>query len=96
MPDIPPHAWFREKLQALLAEAETAGYTRDVAEAVITDLMNGALAAPAPPPDENWARDQGEPTGAASEMPAHRSVTDEGLLQETQIDYTQVLPHGAI
>jgi hypothetical protein len=36
---------------------------------VITDLMNGALAASVPPPDENWARDPGEPAGAASEMP---------------------------
>jgi hypothetical protein len=80
-PSIPAHDWFRPKLVALLAEAEEAGYARDVAEAVITDLMNGALAAALPPPEEGWARDPGEPAGAASEMPQPISV--EGDLADT-------------
>jgi hypothetical protein len=80
-PSIPAHDWFRPKLVALLAEAEEAGYARDVAEAVITDLMNGALAAALPPPEEGWARDPGEPVGAASEMPQPISV--EGDLADT-------------
>ena len=35
------HAWLRPKLLALLAEAESAGIARDVAVAVIIDLMTG-------------------------------------------------------
>jgi hypothetical protein len=81
---IPAHDWFRPKLVALLAQAEQAGYARDVAEAVITDLMNGALAAAVPPsetPDEAWARDPGEAQGAAGEMPQPASA--EGDLADT-------------
>ena len=59
------HDWFRPRLQALLGEAEQAGYARDVAEAVITDLMNGALADAIPVrEDADWNRDIGEPDGA--------------------------------
>ncbi len=81
MPEISAHAWFGEKLAALLAEGERAGYARDVAEAVITDLMNGEFAAPVPPPDENWSRDPGENEGAASEMPLHQSVATESAVE---------------
>ena len=65
------HDWFRPRLTALLADAARAGYPRDVAQAVITDLVNGSLIAgePAPPIDENWARDIGEPVSAAQETP---------------------------
>jgi hypothetical protein len=80
-PGIPAHDWFRPKLVTLLAEAEQAGYARDVAEAVITDLMNGPLAADVPPPEEAWAHDPGEPAGATGEMPQHVSV--EGDLADT-------------
>jgi hypothetical protein len=80
-PDMPAHDWFRAKLVTLLAEAERAGYARDVAEAVITDLMNGALAAAVPPPEGAWARDPGEPAGATGEMPQRVSV--QGDLADT-------------
>ncbi len=80
-PTLPAHDWFRPKLVTLLAEAEQAGYARDVAEAVITDLMNGLLAAAVPPPEEAWALDPGEPAGAAGEMPQPVSV--EGDLADT-------------
>jgi len=74
---MPAHDWFRPKLLALLGEAAEAGYARDVAEAVITDLMNGALSAAVPPPEENWAGDPGEPAGAAAEMPHAQSLPTE-------------------
>lgn len=92
MPDISAHEWFAPKLIAVLAEAAQAGYPRDVAVAVITDLINGALSASEPPPEGSWAQDPGEPAGAASEMPLHTSVdagnSDAGkLLQETKIHF---------
>ncbi len=62
MPDILAHDWFRPKLTALLAEADAAGYARDVSQAAITDLVNGALASAAPAKaDEAWAQDIDEP-----------------------------------
>ena len=62
MPDILAHDWFRPKLTALLAEADAAGYARDVSQAAITDLVNGALASAAPAKaDDGWAQDIGEP-----------------------------------
>jgi len=96
MPDISApisaHDWFAPKLIALLAEAEQAGYPRDVAEAVITDLINGALAADEPPPQGDWAQDPGEPPEAASEMPLHpgteTDTSDAGkILQTTKISF---------
>jgi hypothetical protein len=83
---MPAHEWFRPKLIALLAEAEEAGFARDVAEAVITDLINGELSAgiAVAPLDEHWAQDIGEPAEFSKEMPAK-----EGLPPETQGD-TQV------
>jgi hypothetical protein len=71
------HDWFRERLASLLAEADQAGFSRDVAQAVITDLMNGVFASSSPPPDENWAHDAGEPVGASSEMPLHETLPPE-------------------
>jgi hypothetical protein len=70
MPQSEAHAWFAPKLRALLSEARQAGYQRDLAVAVITDLVNGALGVDAAvdPADENWARDIGEPAGQAQEM----------------------------
>ena len=71
MPQILAHEWFKPRLEALLAEAAKEGYARDVSQAAITDLVNGALAAAAPelPPDDDWARDIGEPAELAHEMP---------------------------
>ncbi len=57
-----PHAWFAPRLAALVAEAEAAGMARDVSVAVITDLVNGKLAAGVPSPEEaNPDQDLGEP-----------------------------------
>jgi hypothetical protein len=96
MPDTSPHIsahdWFRPKLIALLAESAQAGYPRDVAEAVITDLINGPLSANEPPPEDSWAQDPGEPPAAASEMPLHTGGDTDGsdagkLLQQTKISF---------
>ena len=65
MPDLSPHAWLEPKLAALLAEAANAGIARDVSVAVITDLVNGRLAAATPPPTEDDPnQDIGEPRSA--------------------------------
>jgi hypothetical protein len=79
MPLMPAHDWFRPKLVALLAEAEQAGFAGDVAEAVITDLINGELSAgvAVAAPDENWARDIGEPAEISNEMPGKESLPPE-------------------
>ncbi len=90
MPDIPAHDWFRPKLIALFAEAAQAGYPRDVAEAVITDLVNGTLAACATPPQGSWAQDPGEPPGAASEMPAHSAVDTDSFDAGTLLEQTKI------
>ena len=45
----PAHAWILPKLTLLLAEAEQAGIARDVAVAVILDLIEGPLFNAAPP-----------------------------------------------
>jgi hypothetical protein len=64
------HDWFRPRLQALVAEGQQAGFARDVAVAVITDLMNGALSAPVPAGgDDDWNRDIGEPDSAVNGAP---------------------------
>jgi hypothetical protein len=39
MTQTPAHKWLRPKLTALIAEAEQAGIARDVAVAVLTDLI---------------------------------------------------------
>jgi hypothetical protein len=47
------HDWLRPKILALLAEAESAGIARDVAVAVLIDLMTGTdfnLPVPNPEP----------------------------------------------
>jgi hypothetical protein len=76
---IPAHEWFTPRLEALLKDADAAGYPRDVAQAVITDLANGVFAAPTQiEPDDNWAQDIGEPAELAQEMP-----TPAGLPTET-------------
>ncbi len=62
MTDVSPHAWYREKLTLLMAEAEQAGIARDVSVAVITDLVNGELSRARPiKADEGWNQDIGEP-----------------------------------
>jgi hypothetical protein len=62
MPDIGPHDWLRPKLAALMADAEAAGIARDVAVAVITDLVNGPRFSVGPAEtDEDWNKDIGEP-----------------------------------
>ncbi len=42
MAEPPVHDWLRPKVLALLAEAESAGIARDVAVAVLIDLMTGS------------------------------------------------------
>jgi hypothetical protein len=79
MPSTPAHEWFTPKLEALLKEADAAGYPRDLSQAVVTDLVNGVFAAATPlAPDDNWAQDIGEPADFAHEMP-----TPPGLPPET-------------
>ena len=41
MDEPPAHAWLRPKVIALLVEAESAGIPRDVAVAVLIDLIGG-------------------------------------------------------
>jgi hypothetical protein len=79
MPDATPHDWFRARLITLLAEADAAGFARDVAVAVITDLINGQLsAAVAPPSEDNPNQDIGEPDFMANQATgAHPSLPDE-------------------
>ncbi|MBE7213157.1 MAG: hypothetical protein INR65_19260, partial [Gluconacetobacter diazotrophicus] len=38
----PAHAWLRPRLEALVAEAGTAGITPDVAVAVMNDILTDA------------------------------------------------------
>ena len=75
------HDWFHPRLAALLAQADKAGFPRDVAQAVITDLVNGVFAAgnAIPRGEENWARDIGEPPEAAHEMPQKTGLPPESL-----------------
>jgi hypothetical protein len=62
MPKAAAHEWYRPRLAALVAEGEAAGIARDVAVAVITDLINGQLFNPGPAGgDEAWNQDIGEP-----------------------------------
>jgi hypothetical protein len=79
MPDLSPHDWLRPKLAALVQEAEAAGIARDVSVAVITDLINGSLAAPTPSPTgENPNQDIGEPEYMANETGGlHPSLPDD-------------------
>jgi hypothetical protein len=57
------HDWYRPKLEALVAEAASAGIARDVSVAVITDLINGPeFGAPVLETNESWNQDIGEPT----------------------------------
>ena len=62
-----------------MTEAEAAGIARDVSMAVITDLVNGPLAAPVPAPEgANPNQDIGEPDSAtAPESGTHRSLPEE-------------------
>ena len=75
----PSHEWFRPKIEALLSEADQAGYPRDLSVAVITDLVNGPLGVPVPPPTEdNPNQDIGEPAYMATDATgAHPSLADE-------------------
>lgn len=70
MAQILAHEWYTPKLEALLAEADAAGIARDVSVAAITDLVNGKLSAPTPPPSEaNPDQDIGEPDSAVHRGP---------------------------
>jgi len=65
------HDWFKPRLAALVAEAEAAGYARDISVAVITDLVNGTLSPLAPiATDETWDHDIGEPDSAVHGAPS--------------------------
>jgi hypothetical protein len=93
MPEQLAHAWFKPRLQALHAEAQNAGYGTDIFIAVITDIINGAeFAIPMPLPDEGWARDIGEPAGAASEMPEPNGLPPEQSI--TSNDFPETNPHA--
>ena len=76
MADASPHEWLRPRLSALVADAAKAGIAHDVCVAVITDLINGPLSAPEPPPTEdNPNQDIGEPEAMANEdSGAHPSL----------------------
>jgi hypothetical protein len=41
MTDTPAHAWLLPRLRALLDEADIAGISREVAVAVLADLIEG-------------------------------------------------------
>ncbi len=89
---IAPHDWFRPRLEALLAEARHQGYALDLSQAVITDLVNGELAADTPiaPSGENWARDIGEPAESAQEMKLPNSLPPETGTNDPRPD----MPHN--
>jgi hypothetical protein len=62
MPKQSAYDWLQPKIAALVAEADRAGIDRDISVAVITDIINGPLfSPPVPGPDDEWARDAGEP-----------------------------------
>ncbi len=82
-----PHAWFEPKLVALMAEANAAGIARDVSVAVITDLVNGKLAAGVPPPQEaNPNQDIGEPGYMVPHGP-DTSLNDTGESVRNPLDH---------
>jgi hypothetical protein len=97
MPSILAHDWFRPRLEALLAEADKAGYARDVSQAAVTDLVNGALAAATPPqtPDDKWAQDIGEPAELAQEMPQPEALPPETGGNDPRGDFPPGL-HGRV
>ena len=83
MSESTPHDWYLPRLQALVAEAEKAGFAPDVSVAVITDLMNRPIfnAGEADTLDEDWGRDIGEPDEAVHQgidaslhVPADREI----------------------
>jgi hypothetical protein len=47
----PVHEWMTPRLENLLAEAERAGFARDVAVAVVIDLIEGPMFNPPPAAD---------------------------------------------
>ena len=51
MTRTPVHKWLHPKLTALIVEAEKAGIARDVAVAVLTDLITGPEFNATPPAD---------------------------------------------
>ncbi len=97
MPAMLAHEWFEPRLLALLAEADKAGYARDVSQAAITDLVNGALAAavPSSPLDDNWAQDIGEPVELAHAMPPKDSLPPETQGNDPRNDMPPGL-HGRV
>jgi len=52
MSETPVHDWITPRLEALLAEAEAAGFARDVAVAVLQDILTGPPFDPGPLPVE--------------------------------------------
>ena len=51
MTQTPAHEWMLPRLAALLAEAEQAGMAREVAVAVLTDLIDDPEITRTPAPD---------------------------------------------
>ena len=41
MSETPAHDWLRPRLQRLVADAEAAGIEREIAVAVLTDIITG-------------------------------------------------------
>lgn len=50
MRGTPAHDWITAKLDALLAEAKAAGFSRDVAVAVLIDIVTSPQYDEVPPP----------------------------------------------
>ncbi len=63
MAEIEPRNWLFPRLETLVADAEQAGITRDMAVALVSDIINGPPfnVGPAPTADDNWNKDVGEP-----------------------------------
>ncbi len=81
----PAHAWLQPRLTALLAEAEKAGIARDVAVAVLMDLLSAPpfdTAAPSPVPYTDLDPGQPPPAGQGESFGT------------TPIDLTFDVPHS--
>jgi hypothetical protein len=62
MSETEPRDWLYPRLEALVADAERAGITRDMTVALVTDIINGPPfnVGPDLTADEGWNKDIGE------------------------------------
>ena len=87
MAETEPRDWLYPRLAALVADAEQAGIARDMAVALVTDIINGPPfnVGPEPTADEDWNKDVGEPDYMVNEehgggnMPLGEPVVGAGL-----------------